>query len=355
MAAALGYPHRRSLRAFLSQGVGVSVSAFGSLIERAPEDRSLFESFAVQTPFVQPARKGKKGKEQRATDVRFLRRSGKLVVLEAPRVANGSLTARQLIDDYLSRDVPVVITGAIAPESVELLKRLAPSMVSGFSSWADEPAASANARARIASHVRQHWPLQEEGLHWHLQSSPGRLWGCRHDRLQCRLAAWTTQLSLGDELRDWSLAGPALPPYSGSFAHVDSHCAPAWAVGVNGVKGWTLLKREHGDPAAFGDTYRESSTAYFVALEPGELMLVHTGWVSHATESNTTANGADPAFSLHGNLYWQLDRLVPDLFGPAAMRRRCGEGGCRLSAHTAAYCGAEILALNPGMTVAEPP
>ena len=340
----------------LSSAAGIAaVHGFGSLEARAPEDRALAASFAVHTPFVQPARKNKKDKEHRATDVRYLRRSGKLEVLEAPRVANGSVAARELIETYLSRDVPVVLTGAISPESVALLKRLAPIMVSSFKSWADEPAASANARARIAAHVREQWPLQEDGLHWHMQSSPGRLWGCRNDRLQCRLAAWTTQSSLGNELRDWSLAGPELPPSSGSFAHVDSHCAPAWALGVNGVKGWTFLKREPGDPTAFGDAYRESRTAYYVALQPGELMLIHTGWVSHATESNTTAGGADPAFSLHGNLYWQLDQLVPDLFGPAAMRRRCGEGSCRLSAHTAAYCGADILALNPGMVVAEAP
>ena len=79
------------------------------------------------------------------------------------------------------------------------------------------------------------------------------------------------------------------------------------------------------------------------------------GWVTHTTEIPRADEGRSGCASLHG-VFW-FERLTETLWGPEAMRRRCGEAGCAtLSAAMGdadGRCIADILALNPGMRVVE--
>jgi hypothetical protein len=283
-----------------------------------------------------------------AEDVRVLVRRGQLATVEVVRLAAHETTAATMIDDYVSRDEPIVLTGAL-PHEVDLdpfydaAKSLAPEAVG---QWDREPPASRAARSWITERVRAYWPQLGSGgrLRWHLQSTSDarRLWGCRSGRVQCSIALWEIRSPLGVEA-----GGARSSPHAGAEVHVDGHCLPAWSLQLRGSKTWTFLRRRaRAEPSPFGTGFRNASEAVVARVHPGELLVWANGWVPHSTESNESSS------SVHGVLVWPLEQMVPALFGPDAFRRRCGDATpCVLGAYTHAYCGAEILALNPGMVV----
>jgi hypothetical protein len=268
------------------------------------------------------------------SDIRYRVRAGALRSSTVARVSARQVSADALLHTYLSRDRPVVLANAVVDEAaLGMLRRLAPRLESdAVGNWEAESPVSRSARMQIAEHVRAHWPHGNGRLRWHLQSNTTtgrRLWGCRSDRYSCALGqyqiknSWERRDEGSGALLDWEELmveedARRPPAFSGSFAHTDGQCMPAWSLQLSGVKTWTFLERTPGEQVPFGESFRNASEALVAHLSPGDLLVHLNGWVPHATE----ASGDDHVLSVHGNVAWPLDEMVPALYVGARAAHR---------------------------------
>ena len=213
--------------------------------------------------------------------------------VEIERLPAAEVSGARLLAEFVLRDVPVVLTGAVAPETLAALAAKPRGWDPGRTpAWFGDVLGSLAAAADGAASFRNESTRRT-----------GDRWGCRGSAKQCQVAWWHA-----GTVPDRGRAG------EGATVHTDAVCAPAWALQVAGSKRWTFAKRtpaERGVP--LGDEFF-SDVVYTTDLAPGELMVFYNGWHPHATENHL---GSTYTASVHGVL--DFPDLGRRLWGPEAV------------------------------------